>query len=196
MGGSLTTTDMAALSGDYREAADHAGLVLYASSPDAPPTWLGLHPHFTTVHDYLQRRSPPGLLPGRQHFEPLDIRHVLSSVILIDVLRYEGAMRFHLLVVGTQVVTAWGKEVTGQYVDEAFGPIRGTQAASLCETVVTHRRHRHWRLRNLVTDREFIQMDWAVFPLAKDGHMVDQLLIVQARTPEITALVGQEKPGD
>jgi hypothetical protein len=31
-------------------------------------------------------------------------------------------------------------------------------------------------------------MDWAVFPLAKDGRTVDQLLVVHARTPELTAV--------
>src|SRR5262245_12724793 len=107
--------------GQAWSAPPDRGLVLHASSPDDPPTWLGLHPHFLIVHDYLKHRSPPGLLPGRQHFEPLDIRRVLPSIMLIDVVRAAAAMRFQLVVVGTEVVAALGKEVTGQYIDEAFG---------------------------------------------------------------------------
>ena len=85
--------------------------------------WLAIHPGTS--------------LPGRQHFDPLNIPRLLKNVILTDVER--DPYRFKVRVLGTIIADAFGKDFTGQYMDEVFDDHRAslshTMRVSVVETV-------------------------------------------------------------
>ena len=58
-----------------------------------------------------------GRLPGRQHVSPFDIVPLLPRVWLLDVVR--DPLRFRYRLVRTGEVRTLGREVTGQWIDEA-----------------------------------------------------------------------------
>jgi len=63
---------------------------------------------------WLAIRPVQGLLPGRQHFDPLAIPKVMPRLWLLDVVREAGTMRFRYRLVGTKEVETLQREVTGQ----------------------------------------------------------------------------------
>ena len=54
--------------------------------------------------------------PRREDFQPEDFPDLLSSVFLVDVVG--NPRRFRLRLVGTSIVTEYGQELTGRYMDE------------------------------------------------------------------------------
>src|SRR5579863_3722015 len=62
-------------------------------------------------------RPAPGLLPGRQHFDPLDIPGLMPNIFMLDRFPDSGRLRYRL--VGTRVVEAMLRDLTGKWYDEA-----------------------------------------------------------------------------
>lgn len=84
-----------------------------------------------------------GALPGRQHIEPQQLGRLLPLVWLIDIQREPFRLRYRL--VGTEVVTMLGREVTGQWLDEAHPDIE-THASYLSRArAVIEDRLPNWR---------------------------------------------------
>src|SRR6185312_7513509 len=66
--------------------------------------WISMHP-------------ARGVLPGRQHFDPVDVPQLLSALWLVNVHRHP--LRFQCRLLGTEQVRIMGRDVSGQWMDEA-----------------------------------------------------------------------------
>src|SRR5215813_216703 len=76
-----------------------------------------LHPKIARVLAYWRAIHPAaGVLPGRQHFDPMAIPDVLPGIWLLDVEREPLRLRYRLA--GTRIVESIGREVTGLWFDE------------------------------------------------------------------------------
>ena len=84
---------------------------------EVPDDRSGWNADCRAFYDCWLRISPPGRLPGRQHVSPFDIVPLLPRVWLLDVVR--DPLRFRYRLVGTGEVRTLGREVTGQWIDEA-----------------------------------------------------------------------------
>lgn len=123
--------------------------------------WLAIHPR---TH-----------LPGRQHFDPLTIPRLLKSVILTDVER--DPYRFKVRVLGTIIADAFGRDFTGQYMDQVFddhaASLSHTLRVSVVETGLP-------RLRPPVSGTfqglDIAPLEGLHLPLAGDGQTVDYVL--------------------
>jgi hypothetical protein len=166
------------------------GLAKYCLQRVASHAWLDLHPRFAALHDHLSRRTPPGRLPGRQHFEPMSLGGLLPFIMLIDVLQLGARVEFKPRVVGTEFVAALGREITGLELHDAFRTGNALPAIEACEGAVEEACPRHCRISNPGDDRDFMLLDWAIFPLARDGATVDQLLVVFANVASAGRVTG------
>lgn len=93
----------------------------------APPVQPALHPISETIISWHKRTRdlfcywtsvhPAKGLPGRQHIDPLDIPDLLPGLWLLDVQHDPFRLRYRL--VGTAIVQAYGRETTGQWLDES-----------------------------------------------------------------------------
>jgi len=133
------------------------------------------HPKIAAIHAYWQGIRPaPDLLPGRQHFEPLDVPDLLPHIWLVDVERKPFRLRFRL--VGTAHVEIRKRDLTGCYVDEEFptSPVFTHRAREVVATCGhSWRRGRpNWDLG----DEAFAALENIILPLARDGRTVDMLL--------------------
>ncbi len=97
----------------------------FVSGPfDEPATRSQWHPLLHTLFAYWQTIHPPtpGHLLGRQHFDPLDVPDLMTRIWMLDVVpapeRPQG-YRLKYRLVGTKEVEILGREVTGQWLDEA-----------------------------------------------------------------------------
>ncbi len=145
---------------------------------------LAGEPRFRAIADYLAGRAPPGLLPGRQHIDAVDLRAHLPFVNLVDVVRDAGRLRYRFRLMGTAQVDATGRDMTGcwfddvlsaadyRWVAERFGHVVRLRRPDLAERVLPYPDRAHVRYRRVV------------FPLARNGVTVDMLLIVHAYAAE------------
>mgnify|MGYP000159200712 FL=1 len=139
-------------------------------------------PKIRALFDYWRSIHPdpahPGAgLPGRQHFDPMDIPQLLPNIWMMDVER--EPLRFRLRLVGTEIVKFSGRDATGQWLDEIFTDYEKTDA---------YRFHRAcalsgepgYRKGSVLSnpERDYIEAERLYLPLAEDGKTVDILLVI------------------
>jgi hypothetical protein len=143
----------------------------------APPLdTAGWHPRVARAYRYWLSIRPPAGLPGRQHFDPVDIPDLLPCIWLLDVQRQPFRLRYRL--VGTSIVEANGREVTGQWLDEAHPHLRhDAEFFSRYRRAVEEARP-EWRKGKprIWAHRDFGEIENVLLPLARDGATVDILV--------------------
>lgn len=143
------------------------------------PVYADLHPRFSWMRDYLDRVAPPGLLPGRQHIDPVALRTVLPFVNLVDVEREAASgLRFRFRLVGTLQTTAAGREISGRYLEDAVDPTYLERIRANMTAATERRKAIYDRFNMPHPERDFIDSERIYFPLARDGVTVDMLLIL------------------
>ena len=138
------------------------------------------HADIRRLYDYWRAIAPAGRLPGRIHFDPLDIPGLLPRIWLLEVHRapqFRQGLRFRFRVAGTFIAQFQGSDPTGQWYDEAFAgrPIDGVleRFGIAAEEGVPV-----WRRGNaaVAPGAEWRTIETLVLPLASDGATVDMIL--------------------
>jgi hypothetical protein len=141
---------------------------------------LKRHPRFQQLADYLASKAPPGLLPGRQHVDPLEIHRLLPYIILVDVVPQDGRWRYRYRLIGTAIVEKVTIDVTGRWVEDVYPEDAAKEIIGAYDGVVrTHEPH-FWSYVIRVPGREHIGFERVIFPLASDGKTVDMLIGIHA----------------
>jgi hypothetical protein len=136
---------------------------------DAHQYWLRIHP----VSDGKPR------LPGRQHFDPLDIPKLLPHVWLIDILPGTPP-RFRYRVVGTALDHGMGRSLTGRTMDEVIPgfydlpEISAPYIAMLDDPQPSYRKGSPIFAHN----RQFRSLERILLPLSRHGMTADMLFCV------------------
>ncbi len=139
------------------------------------------HPKIQAIFDYWRRIHPAQGLPGRQHFDPVDIPALLANVYLIDVAQDGAEFIFRLM--GTRAEAFFGGNYTGKPVQNAYVTDHKSRtyadiAAMLQDRLPRWRRGPTYYVRN----RELAMVERLYVPLARDGKTVDMILgLVVAR---------------
>lgn len=136
-----------------------------------------LDPKYVGLFDYLESKAPPGRLPGRQHFDVLDVPELMGFLNLVEVHRDRG-LRFRFRLHGTVQTQAAGREVTGLFVEQAVIPEFVARINANMTTVVETRRPVYDRFQMPHPNRRFIDSERVYYPLAADGETVDMILIL------------------
>ncbi|MBI3710514.1 MAG: PAS domain-containing protein [Proteobacteria bacterium] len=128
--------------------------------------------------DYWLGIAPPGRLPGRQHFDPLDIPDVLPHIWLLEVLRLPEGNRFRYRLAGTKEVESLEQEVTGRWFDEVHGAPTGKPATYLRFNHIVANRVATYRKGPvmLIHHRDHQTVENCMVPLARDGATVDMIM--------------------
>lgn len=128
------------------------------------------------LYDYWRSIRPDGRrLPGRQHFDPIDIPHLLSALWLLDV--FHDPLRFRYRLISAAHVAVTGTDRTGRWYDEAHpqyksSPLYAKLAAAATQGAPTFRRGRP----TVHIDKDYMSLETLLLPLARDGETVDMLL--------------------
>jgi hypothetical protein len=136
---------------------------------DAAPKIKALYAYWQSIH------PAEGVLPGRQHFDPIDIPELLPSLWMVDVVR--DPLRFRFRLVGTEIVKFAGRDVTGLWLDEFFENYAGSEAFRIhsdCALTGRPAYRRGGLLFNPTGKR--LEAERIYLPLAQDGRQVDILL--------------------
>jgi len=118
---------------------------------------------------------PDGHLPGRQHIRPNEMASFLPFVVLFDVERSDGRMRFRHRLTGSNFYYLFGKEVTGMYIEEA-GSLEMAAAVAARFAAIVETKQPYFGVSPVpVRTREFVYYEHLTMPLAGDGITVDML---------------------
>lgn len=130
------------------------------------------------AYAYWRKAHTPAGLPGRPQIDPLQLRDLLPFVWLVDVQREPLRLRYRLI--GTAVVDVLGRDMTGQWFDEAH-PDPQSQVSYLNRAgSVIQERLPNWRRGrpNLWMHQTYTTVQNLIMPLAADGTHVDMLFNV------------------
>lgn len=128
-------------------------------------------PVLVGVRDYWLSLAKDRPMPAREHFDPLDIPHLLPHIVLFDVFGDPPSFRFRL--VGTASVFGAGVDPTGKVFNDM--PHSGTAVGRM-------RRGVELRIAYFTDDifpwgtRPHLYYRTLVMPLSGDGDAVDMLL--------------------
>ena len=135
------------------------------------------HPKIRRMIAHWESLAPaPGVLPGRQHFDPVQVPDLLPHIWLIDVER-GPQLRFRYRLLGTALMEAGVPMRRGDYFDEAANQPQREEVASTLEMVVRERRP-NWRrgVPKVEHSKHVSELERVMLPLATDGVTVDMLI--------------------
>lgn len=136
------------------------------------------------LHDYWRQIRPPGAsMPGRQHFSPEAVPRFLPMIRLYDVCR--DPLRFRYRLVGTELVRTSGRDLTGQWFDEAAPAAYAARSLANLVFVASGQGYCYRRGFPLfmIGDKDHLTSERIMLPLASDGQMVDIILAMTVHHP-------------
>jgi hypothetical protein len=127
--------------------------------------------------EYWLSIHPTDGLPGRQHFDPVNVPALLPYVRLVDVVGSRPKFRIRLM--GTRTVAFFERDLTGYWYHDAFTGFPGSEAERTM-TAVVQSAQPVWRKgpSSLFLTKDYQDIERVILPLATDGRNVDLLLIV------------------
>jgi hypothetical protein len=138
-------------------------------------------PLLRTLNAYWWSIKPAEGLPGRQHFDPLDVPRLLPWIYLFDVVpQPDGGRRYRFRLIGTGLVSTFGRDSTGSWLEELYDPEEAARATVGLERVVSARCPIEGALSLPTREKKVMRFRRLVCPLAADGRTVDMLLGIQA----------------
>ncbi len=140
-----------------------------------PAAWHALSRSlFDAWRDMWPEGMAKGLLPSRDHFNPMAVRQLLPHITLFEVQRLPPPMRFRLRLVGTMITQHLHADPTGRWLDELNTDPQTTEGL----TWVVENRSPSWRrgAKRAGPGRDYGSAETLVLPLAADGVTVDRLL--------------------
>lgn len=129
-----------------------------------------LYEHWQSIH------PAPGVLPGRQHFDPLLVPQLLPWIWLVDI--HRAPLRFKFRLYGTQHILPSGGDHTGKWIDEAY-PNFVTSDVYPDYVRVAEEGVPSYRKGNAsyhAPDYKIIER--IMLPLAADGRTVDMIMAI------------------
>jgi hypothetical protein len=133
----------------------------------------GNHPQLQALHRYWLERCSGPLLPARRAIDPIDLKSCLANLLLIDV--GEPPRRYRYRLFGTGLVTLYGREMTGKFVDEINDDaVRGAAFQAYDEVIARHAPI--FSTLTFVIDYRRISYDRLLLPLAADGHTITMVM--------------------
>ena len=133
------------------------------------------HARIRQVVEYWLSIHPTRGLPGRQHFDPIEIPDLLANIRLLDVFR--NPLRFKTRLMGTVLHDFFGQEQTGLWMDECFADFhRSKMFKDLTDIIETPQPR--WRRGHptLNYEKSFVTVDRVYLPFATDGETVDLVM--------------------
>jgi len=148
------------------------------------------HPNIWMLVRYWQYIHPTGRLPGRIHFDPIDIPALLPNIRLIDVVD-GGPYRYRVRLIGTEHVKQLGYDPTGQWYETVTSRFRNSVVELDLERVRHGMQPVYRKGKTIVpyaSDTKVIER--VHVPFASDGFRVDLITSLTLFYPELQPYAG------
>ena len=133
---------------------------------------------------YWQSICPLGRLPGRIHFDPLDIPKLLPNIRLLDVIEI-GPHRYRVRLIGTEHTKQLGYDPTGQWYETITSWFRNSVVERDLEQVCQLKQPIYRKGPTIVPYESGTKIIERVHvPFASDGHDVDLIMSLTLFHPD------------
>jgi hypothetical protein len=140
-------------------------------------------PVIASFLSHLRHIHPDDRLPARAAFDPMAVPQLLPNLVLAEVRREDGAIRFFIRVAGETVLGAAPVPLMNRYLESSVrltenpGDESKERIVDVRRQVVDSGRTIHWRGRvNIPFRFNFGEVEFVHAPLAEDGVTVDRIL--------------------
>ncbi|MBP7063097.1 PAS domain-containing protein [Ferrovibrio sp.] len=134
-------------------------------------------PRLSRLFEDWQRAALWRGLPGTSFADPLHLRYLLGSLVLIDVVRDGlGRRRFRYRLVGTNIVDRQGKDRTGTWLDRHGESDFAAAALKVCNLVAEQRQPVYAGISRRLLGR-YYPVEFLVLPMG--GKQVERLIAAQ-----------------
>ena len=129
------------------------------------------------LFDYWRSIHPESGLPGRRHFDPVDVPDLLANLWMVDVAR--APLRFRFRLVGTEIVKFTGHDHTGRWLDEVYPGFTTAKAFGFYRDCAQSGEPAYRRGQVPVRSGvKTVEAEQLTLPLAANGRDVDILLMM------------------
>jgi hypothetical protein len=128
-------------------------------------------------YDYWRSKRGDRAMPRRSDIDPAEIPRLLPYILITEML--EEGTRYRYRLAGSAVTEAFGRSLTGKYVDEIMTGQYRDFIARLYRSLYLDRRCIFCESRYTNGVRSGISTKRLFMPLSTDERLVDQVLIVQ-----------------
>jgi hypothetical protein len=138
------------------------------------PDTSGWSDETLAFYRYWESIAPAeGVLPGRQHVRPEDLRKLLPYLWMVDV--GEGPRDYRYRLVGTSVVNWVGADYTGRLLREVHADFKANPELLDFFLPIVERHEIHWYRGppRVAHRKEVAELENLIVPLATDGRTVD-----------------------
>lgn len=120
-------------------------------------------------------------LPSRCDFTPHDLRPWLGNIAVVAVEGQRDALRFRVVLSGTQLDSYRGHGITGLYIDEVPRNVCGT--TQYFKACVEYRAPMYVLHDNSPNSAIYTRLGKMLLPLSEDGVTVDRILVAMYPLP-------------
>ena len=131
-------------------------------------------PRLMALKQVWQAKRGDRWLPGRRDFDPIELRHFLGDLYLVDALDWPRRLRFRL--VGTRICEIAGRDVTGRHFDEVYPGTGLREAMQAHAAAIDGARPVRCTGQMTIAEKVGAPCEALLLPLSSDQVRVDMLL--------------------
>lgn len=133
-------------------------------------------PEFAALLRYWESKRRDGRLPARSDIDPIEMRGLLSQLLLFEVIWTEPALRFRFRLAGTSFTHLVGRDITGFCLDDLGPSERIAPVHDAMTAVARSGRPAYLAGRPTLRSEHYITVKRLGVPLAADGRQVGMIL--------------------
>ena len=131
---------------------------------------------YQEVFAYWASLRRNGRLPSRAQLDPVQLKRLLPTISLIDVVPHQAGHFFRQRLAGTGLYSVYGCEITGRRLDEIYGEAEVSYWREQLNQVVETARPAVGCQPVASRSGSVSSLLWLRLPLASDGMTVDMIL--------------------
>lgn len=128
------------------------------------------------MYAYWRRKCAGRIMPLRSDIDPVEIPRLLPNILISERLIVDGRERWRYRLAGTAVVAAFGKDVTGHFLDDLVAGDYRDFITGVRRMVCEERRALFCESEYLSRRDVRLVAKRLLMPLTKDGARVDQII--------------------
>ncbi len=134
------------------------------------------------------REAAANGVPGLDFADPLRLRYLLGSLVLLDI-AYDamGHRAYRYRLIGTDIVSRRGKDYTGRFLHQHDEDIFAQTAIDACDIAVDERQPIYATLRRQIGGG-FYRVQYLTLPLAGPSGEIERLMTAQIYPPEAPSM--------
>lgn len=133
------------------------------------------HPQLKELYAYWLSKKGSRIAPPRSAIKPSELRSLLPTIALIDVIGDPPRFCFRLF--GTSLAAAYGQDLTGKFLDEIDIDHIDIEVLRQAEEVVLKCNVQTGRVLFTKRDGRHIEYERIALPLSNDGRTVNMILV-------------------